>query len=362
MLPISVCMIAKNEELHVKKCLQPLAALGLEIILVDTGSTDSTIEIASTITPHIHSFTWCDDFAAARNFAISKASHDWILSVDCDEYLQEHDAEAFRNWLNTFCNESRGNTLGQFTLLNMYDTKEGGSQNTEHVTRLFNRRYYKFEGAVHEQLTPLTDAERCILDIPLTFLHMGYATKEIRTTKANRNISLLLAQIEKEGPSPYLYYQLGQCYFSTDDFLNAASCYETAFEMVDYPFPHYVQTMMEYYGNCLLSLKKYEAALSLLDEPLYSCFSNHADFLFLAGLICMNNALFDRAIEEFLKATECSNYRTEGANSYLAFYNIGVIYECLGNLPEAIAFYQKCEQYGPALTRLTLHENKNKPL
>ena len=94
MLPLSVCIIAKNEEKYIEKCLSALAPYGFEIILTDTGSTDRTVAIAGKYTDKIYHFDWCDDFSAARNYAISRASNDLVLSLDCDEYLQTLDADA----------------------------------------------------------------------------------------------------------------------------------------------------------------------------------------------------------------------------------------------------------------------------
>ena len=86
MLPISVCMIAKNEESNVHNCLAPLKKLGFELVIADTGSADQSMSLISQYTDQLYHFEWTNDFSAARNFSISKASHDWILVVDFDEY------------------------------------------------------------------------------------------------------------------------------------------------------------------------------------------------------------------------------------------------------------------------------------
>ena len=88
MLPISVCLISKNEEKNIERCLSLLKPYGFEIILVDTGSTDRTRELALPYADKILDFVWIDDFSAAKNYAASQAKHDWILSVDCDEFLE----------------------------------------------------------------------------------------------------------------------------------------------------------------------------------------------------------------------------------------------------------------------------------
>lgn len=94
MIPISLCMITKNESDKLDRCLAAVKDLPLEIIVVDTGSTDNSIEVARKYTEHVYHFDWISDFAAARNFSVSKATNDWILVLDTDEYVTSVDMEA----------------------------------------------------------------------------------------------------------------------------------------------------------------------------------------------------------------------------------------------------------------------------
>ena len=95
MITISLCMIVKNEEKNLERCLKSYAPLMDEIIVVDTGSTDKTKEIASRFTDKIYDFKWVDDFSAARNFSFEKATCDYIFSADADEVLDEENREQF---------------------------------------------------------------------------------------------------------------------------------------------------------------------------------------------------------------------------------------------------------------------------
>ena len=99
-----------------------------------------------------------------------------------------------------------------------------------------------------------------------------------------------------------------------------------------------------------MELKRYTLALTF--ENIYETFAVSADFVFLMGLIYMNNALFEQAISEFKKATTFRTSVAEGANSYRAYHNIGVIYECLGQIPKAITNYRKAGNYPPSQSRL----------
>ena len=93
-----------------------------------------------------------------------------------------------------------------------------------------------------------------------------------------------------------------------------------------------------------------QEALQLLG--VYDEFSRRADFVFLMGLIYMNNGLFDYAIQEFQKCVTMEEFAVEGVNSYKAYYNMGVIYECSGHPAEAMDAYRRCNDYEPALKRL----------
>ena len=92
---ISLCMIVKNEETHLARCLDSAAELVDEIIIVDTGSTDRTVEIASEYTSNVYSYPWKDDFSDARNYSFSKASKDYCMWIDADDILEETEKDKF---------------------------------------------------------------------------------------------------------------------------------------------------------------------------------------------------------------------------------------------------------------------------
>ena len=97
MISVSMCMIVKNEQDILKRCLDSYAGTYDELIVIDTGSTDNTKEIARQYTDKVYDYVWCNDFAAARNFAFSKAGCDYILSVEADEELDTYNNKALRD-------------------------------------------------------------------------------------------------------------------------------------------------------------------------------------------------------------------------------------------------------------------------
>ena len=95
-MTVSVCMIVKNEEKLLRRCLDSLAGIYDELVIVDTGSTDRTKEIAWEYTDEVYDFEWVNDFAAARNFAFSKCTKDYIYSADADEVLDDKQREMLK--------------------------------------------------------------------------------------------------------------------------------------------------------------------------------------------------------------------------------------------------------------------------
>lgn len=357
-LPISVCIIAKNEEKHIEECLKRLKLYHYEIVLADTGSTDATVEIASKYTDKIYHFDWINDFSAARNFALSKASNDWILSIDCDEYIETIDEELLSTLM-----QQKPDAVGQILIRNRFT--QGGQSSIENirVSRFFNRKYFHFVGAIHEQIEyidatsdiqEIQDSSYCpkhVYPAPITVLHVGYdGSEDEMRIKCLRNIELLEKELENNGPDSYIYYQLGQSCMRLKNYSEAYKWFDLGLSMDVDPSQTYVQTMVESYGYCLLELKMNEKALQLLN--IYDEFAVRADFVFLMGLIYMNNGLFNEAIGEYEKATTMEQFAVEGINSYRANYNIGVIYECTGHLEEAREYYDKCGAFEPAIARL----------
>ncbi|MCL2051001.1 MAG: glycosyltransferase [Lachnospiraceae bacterium] len=346
MKPISVCMIAKNEEKYLAKCLSLLRPHFTEIIVVDTGSTDKTVAIAKEYADKVCHFDWINDFSAARNFSLRQASNDWVLVVDCDEFLEDIDmAEILK--LAVKCPQA----IGMIIRNNPYESEnQPKSILTERVARLFDRRIHHYQGIIHEQVLPIDGSEPQYFPIPLSFYHEGYVNPTTAAEKANRNLDLLFTDLNKNGPDPYTYFQIAQSYTALNETEEAYKFYGMALEFDLDPLKEYVRTMVESYGYALLNLKLYAEALNF--ENIYHEFATRADFLFLMGLIYMNNALFDQAIAEFKKATTMKEFAVAGVNSYSAYYNIGVIYECTGNAKLAREYYQKCGNYAPAMERL----------
>lgn len=343
---ISFCIIGKNEEQVIERCLSALTPYGYEIIFVDTGSTDRTRELALKYTDKVYDFLWVNDFSAARNFAISKANCEYILTIDCDEFVTEFDKIRTEQLILQF-----PDGVGRLTRINEFDRDDGAFSANEPVSRLFSKKHYRYEGTIHEQIVRTDSEEIAHYSFPLIMIHSGYEGDiECRRRKTIRNRTLLELELEKKPSDTYILYQLGKTYYMEAEYERALEYFGTALEYDVNPRLEYVQNCVEAYGYCLISTEKYETALRLVG--VYDEFAVSADFVFLMGLIYMHNGLLDEAVGEFLKAARMENVKVEGVNSYRAYYNIGVIYECVGDVDNAKKYYMLAGDFEPASTRL----------
>jgi hypothetical protein len=339
-------MIVKNEEENIEKCLSNVTKYVDEIIVVDTGSIDNTASILKKFTDKVYNYNWCDDFAAARNFSISKANSDWILVLDADEVVLEADLQSLNKFIKN--NEK---TVGRIKRINVLEDHSGTRKYIERVNRVFNRKYFYYEGIIHEQVTSKFGDYYRTEPIDLVVDHIGY-TKEVlnRTNKINRNITLLNQAIEKKPKDPYLIYQLGKSYFLNKEYLKASESFSKALSFnINFQL-EYAIDLVEAYGYSLINSNQFKEALKIKDYSIY--YKSLPEYNFLMGLIYMNNGQFSLAINSFISCTNANNARIEGITTYLPYYNIGVIFECLGYKNEAIKYYVNCKQYKPAIDRL----------
>lgn len=155
MTTVSVCMIVKNEHRRLKSCLECLKPIADEIIIVDTGSTDDTKDIARLFTDKIYDFKWIDDFAAARNYAFSLCSCDYIYSADADETIDEANLEQFKRLKEALLPEIE---IVQMHYVNPPDINMAYNDLDELRPKLFKRlRTFRWIDPIHEtvQTAPL---------------------------------------------------------------------------------------------------------------------------------------------------------------------------------------------------------------
>ena len=347
-MELSVCIITKNERENLKRCLEALKFCPFEVVVVDTGSVDGTQEMAGNYTDAVYEFAWCDDFAMAKNFAVSKASNDMVLVLDSDEYVTVLDPAQLEMQIARHPMQ-----VGRIIRKNyMYEGPEIRSS-TEAINRLFDRRYYCYKGRIHEQLVHADSGDGKVVTYQtgIQIDHTGYLLSvDEKREKAQRNIRLLEQMLADEGEDPYLLYQMGKSCYMAGQYQEAASHFGRALEFELDERLEYVIDMVQTYGYALVNSGQAQTALGF--EGLTDAFGDSSDFWFLMGFIYMNNEQFAEAVDSYEQAIRLHNARMSGADGWLAYYNAGVICECLGQTKEAAGYYEKAGDYAPAQARL----------
>lgn len=151
MATISLCIIVKNEENHIARCLDSMAGLVDEMIVVDTGSTDRTVEIVSGYTPRVYSYPWTDDFSDARNYSFSKATMDYCMWMDADDVLEETEKEKFFQLKQSLSPDTDIVMMKYHTAFD-----EAGVPSFSYFRERWirNNSRYRWVGAVHEVIPP----------------------------------------------------------------------------------------------------------------------------------------------------------------------------------------------------------------
>lgn len=341
---LSVCMIVKNESQHLENTLRSIARHVDDIVVVDTGSTDDTKAIAQRFTDKVHDFAWVSDFAAARNFSLSFAAHDWVLVVDADEEIVGFDKDALATLFKT-----HPTGVGKVDVLNQVDDADGPGVVKEAISRLFRKDLYHYQGIIHEQIVARSPDSATLtrFNAPIALDHVGYTQALLHSKgKLARNIALLQKALDAQPEEPYLHYQLGRSYFLEKAYRQAADCFDRAIRLQTNFSYSYNDILLESYGYALINLGEHKKAVEVLAYEQY-CYST--DFMFLKALIFMNNGQLQAAVDTFLLCTKMAPGRNQGVNDFKANYNIGVILECSNMKEKALELYRKCGNYPPAL-------------
>lgn len=228
---LSVCMIVRNEAEMLPECLNSLSGIADQIIVIDTGSEDDTVEIARSYKAQVYYYPWKDDFAAARNESIRYATEDWILWIDADERLLPSSIECLRRSLI----KVNRPTIYQVWIRNIQ--RDGKSYTLSMSHRLFSRHSgIQFSGRIHEQIHPSIKSVNGVeKPSEIVLEHHGYALDDAaHDAKLKRNQALLEAMVAEQPRSSYAHYTLGQNYALLGKHEQALNAYLRALEIGEF--------------------------------------------------------------------------------------------------------------------------------
>lgn len=356
MMKVNLVMIVKNEERSLEHCLSAAAPYVDDIIIADTGSTDRSRDIAAAFGAHVYDFEWCDDFSAARNFALEKSDEDHEadinISLDADEYLdikENTDTDTFRHALQHIVDRYGKRWIGQIHINSAFKESTEISHNISIASRILPSGI-RYTGTIHEQID---SREACVMT-PLFIAHDGYLYPE----KAERKLPLLYTAAEREPANPFYLYLLASdlkhlkrwdeslIYFRTF-YQKTATAKLKKLSFWKHGILDYLYTLYD-----IGTKEAMEEARDVMSKVQYD-FSRNPDFYFYSGLfyaklISSCDSAYDFLLpyieKSYLKCLELGETNREtggivGTGSYKAALNLGSWYETSGNREKAKEYY-----------------------
>lgn len=227
---ISQCMIVKDEEKNIERALSWGKGIVSEQIVVDTGSSDRTVEIAERMGAKVYHFPWIDDFAAAKNYAIDQAQGDWIAFLDADEYFSEEDARKVRDYIEELHKTDAGAFMTGWINLN----QAGEIMTVMSQIRVFrNMPDLRYKGRIHEYLELEDGKSLEVVDLvdELNICHSGYEERELKE-KEGRNLRLILAELQEHPEDYRMLGYLGKEYMVTEEYDKAVKAFRQAIAQI----------------------------------------------------------------------------------------------------------------------------------
>jgi tetratricopeptide (TPR) repeat protein len=259
-LTLTACLIVRDEERHLANCLHSIAEVADQIVIIDTGSVDQSVEIAKAFGATVGEFTWTNDFAAARNESLRLATGSWVLWIDADERLAP-------GALPTLLSAMIRTHIGGYAIdiVNYLSEETTEDRFVHSPCRLFQRlEGVAFEGTIHEQVGP--SIER--LGLPIArldgthFDHFGYRQDEMDAkSKAARNFAAITAALEHDPEDGFQWFNLGNAHFTAGDYEQAAAALARATDLVG-PGAQHGQVLHYMLAASLTALERAEEAIS----------------------------------------------------------------------------------------------------
>jgi glycosyltransferase involved in cell wall biosynthesis len=332
---VSLCMIVKNEEANLPRCLGPLAnGLFDEWIVVDTGSTDRTKEVALGMGAKVFDFPWCDNFAAARNECLRHATSEWVFTYDADDYFDEANLGKLRALLaNLPDGEAAYNMIRHCP-----PGPDGAGESSVEMLRLWrNHPQTRWIYHCHEQILPaLVQRGTTIYSTDIVIHHHGYQDPDMLRRKLERNLKLLRAANADYPDDPFMLYYLGRTSLAFERTDEALPLLRRSLELA----PPGAPFLRKLYGQ----LARGHHQKGQRDEALAFCekgralFADDAELLFLASMLRSEKGDLkgaETALLELLRPGARFVHEDASLSGFKARQNLGVIYQRQGRHADA---------------------------
>lgn len=338
---ISLCMIVKNEERHIARCLDSVAMLVDEIIIVDTGSTDRTVEIVSAYTSNVYSYTWKDDFADARNYSFSKASMEYCMWMDADDVLEEDQREQFLQLKQSLSTETDIVMMKYHTSFDEIG-KPSFSYFRERWIRNCTR--YRWVGAVHEVIAP---------NGTVVYSDIAISHRKIGAGDPDRNLKIYQKMIEDGAClEPRQQYYYGRELYYHKQYEKAVSVFEQ-FLLSEEGWVENKIEACSLCANCYIQMGQEQAALITLLRSM-SFDLPRAELCCEIGKYFLEHGNYHNAVYWYKTALRLPKNEYSGGfvlpdcYDYVPFLQLCVCYDRLGDRIKAKEYNEragKCKPY-----------------
>ena len=338
---ISLCMMVKNEEDNLGRLLSSVEGIVDEIIVVDTGSTDKTIDIAKQFDARLYDHPWFDDFSGMRNITINYAKGDWILILDADEELDEKDKQLLRNAaMNTSVN-------GISVMVHNYMAKGTQDMQGSSIRMFKNDGNIHYEGIVHNNLIIRSP----VISVPVTIHHFGYDQDQDGKDAKFKRTSSLLHKVIEEDPTDYrAHFYLMKCYGNVAEIETAIEMGERFLELLPEERTETTinYSLEAYYLLTLLYLGKgdMQKALFYTNEGLHFE-DRYPDFHYSRARIEFKKNDFPEAKKHALRALEYRRKYDSGEIGFMCIVHrtLYEIYSFLGTTCYEMQEYEESQEY-----------------
>lgn len=346
---LGLCLIAKDEEKNLPKCVESVRKIVDEIVVVDTGSSDGTVQTAENLGAVVYHYPWDGDFSNARNFALRHAKSAWLLLLDADEQVDRNGLEAIIAFVNT--TEMDGAYFRVRNYMGSYSPENFTLHNALRLLR--NNGKYRYRGAIHEQIVcdDMRDFSSRFVTLNVILNHYGYLDSTIaEKQKRERNMPILERELKENPEDFFTQYYLGNEYLALNRLEQALDYYQKSYQNAKkrhLMFAHLYLRII----TCLEALGRFGQALDMIATALRE-FPLCTDFEFVRAVIFFRTRRYTLAIKSLNQCLKMGVPPApfefiEGCGTYRAAYLLGDIYVTMEDYEASLEWYQAVLRYHP---------------